>query len=103
MESKYKELGFKKPDYVENRYGIKIYLGTKDKDDWCVEIPKELLQTNPKYPAWNNKNMAFFNVTEKVALEIAEDYTKRGKCIKEKTQEKLHRSLLDEESWFKYF
>lgn len=79
MDAIYTKLGFKKPDYVENRYGIKIYLGTKDKDDWCVEVPKELLQTNSKYPTWNKQNMAFFSVTEKVALELAEKYTRIAK------------------------
>lgn len=82
MESKYKELGFKQPDYIENRYGIKIYLGTTGKDDWCVEVPKELFQTNSKYPTWNKQNMAYFSVTEKVALEIAEKYTRIAKGVR---------------------
>ena len=44
MESLYESLGFKQPEFVENPCGIRIYLGTKDKEDWCVEIPKELVQ-----------------------------------------------------------
>lgn len=43
MEDVYKKLGFKHPEFLENPYGIKIYIGTKGEDDWCVEIPKELV------------------------------------------------------------
>ena len=43
MKAEYTELGFKKPEYLDNKYGIKIYLGTTDKDDWCVEIPKKFM------------------------------------------------------------
>ena len=33
-EDVYKSLGFEPPKFVENEYGIKIYLGTKGNDDW---------------------------------------------------------------------
>ena len=36
MEDAYKSLEFKKTEVIENPYGIKIYLGSKDKDDWCI-------------------------------------------------------------------
>lgn len=44
MGNAYDYLGFNTPKFVENPYGIKIYTGTKDKDDWCVVIPKELIK-----------------------------------------------------------
>lgn len=80
MNAKYKELGFKQPDYIENKYGIKIYLGTKGKDDWCIEIPKELSQVkDPEFAHWNNQDMGLYCATEKEVLELAEKYTRIAK------------------------
>lgn len=79
MEDLYDSLGFNKPNYVENPYGIKIYLGTKGKDDWCVEIPKELIQEvhrsyyKSRYKL--DKNCVVYCVTEEVASRIAKKYT----------------------------
>jgi hypothetical protein len=78
----YKSLGFKAPDFVENQYGIKIYFGTKGNDDWCVEIPKELVQIkHPEYKC--NKNVVNYLISEENALRIAEEYTLFAKHIKE--------------------
>lgn len=75
MEDIYKSLGFKTPDFVENQYGIKIYLGTKGKEDWCVEVPKELVQKKcPHYKC--SKNFVVYLVSEEYALGVAEGYTK---------------------------
>lgn len=85
MEDLYNSLGFTKPNYIENPYGIKIYLGTKDKDDWCVEIPKELIQEvhrgyyRSRYKF--DKNCVIYCVTEEEALNIAKKYTNWAKCI----------------------
>ena len=74
MESLYESLGFKQPEFVENPCGIKIYLGTKDKKDWCVEIPKELVQI--KCPWYKLKaNQVVYMIGEDEALRIAEKYT----------------------------
>ncbi len=74
MEDLYIALGFKKPEYLMNRYGIKIYIGTKGKDDWCVEIPKELAKK--KYSGYNCKcNYGVYLVTEEHALSVAKEFT----------------------------
>lgn len=74
MDDLYKKLGFKQPEFVENPCGIRIYLGTKDKEDWCVEIPKELVQS--KCPWYKLKaNQVIYMIGEYEALRIAEQYT----------------------------
>ena len=81
MENKYESLGFKAPDFVENQYGIKIYLGTKDEEDWCIEVPKELVQK--KFPNYKcSKNFVVYLVSEEYALGIAEVYTKLAMQLK---------------------
>jgi hypothetical protein len=78
MEDLYAALGFKKPEYLSNRYGIKIYIGTKDREDWCVEIPKELAKK--KYSGYNCKcNYGVYLVSEKYALEVAKVFTELAK------------------------
>ena len=78
MEDLYAALGFKKPEYLSNRYGIKIYMGTKGEEDWCVEIPKELAMK--KYSGYNCKyNYGVYLVSEKYALEVAKVFTELAK------------------------
>ncbi len=75
MENLYNLLGFKKPEYLMNHYGIKIYIGTKGEEDWCVEIPKELAKK--KYSGYNCKcNYGVYLVSEGHALSVAEEFTK---------------------------
>ena len=74
MDSLYEALGFKQPKYLVNHCGIKIYIGTKDKDDWCVEIPRERL--NAVKGIDYHKEMVFYGVTESQALELARTYTR---------------------------
>lgn len=74
MEDLYISLGFKKPEYLINHYGIKIYIGTKGKEDWCVEIPKELAKK--RYSGYNCKcNFGVYLVSEKDALSVAKEFT----------------------------
>ena len=83
MEDRYKELGFKRPEILENPYGIRIYVGTEGDDDWAVEIPNCLCRANCasfKY----DKNFMFYLVSEENALDIAEKYTELAKKLKEK-------------------
>lgn len=78
MEDAYKSLGFKAPQFLENPYGIKIYLGSKDKDDWCVEIPKEL--TRKKCRSYNHDyNYVVYLTSEAEVLRIAREYTQLAK------------------------
>lgn len=75
MEDLYKTLGFKQPEYLKNHYGIKIYIGEKGKEDWCVEIPKEIMKK--KTSKYNfNTNYVYYLVTEEDALRIAREYTR---------------------------
>lgn len=74
MENLYEQLGFKRPEYVENSYGIKIYIGTKGQDDWSVVIPKRLAKMKYSYYNGNNDCVIYF-VTEEDVLRIAKMYT----------------------------
>ena len=81
MEALYERLGFKRPEYLENPYGIKIYIGTKGEDDWGVVIPKELVKMKCKeYNFCNDYNVYF--VDETYALTIAEMYTELAERLK---------------------
>ena len=73
MESKYKELGFKQPDFLENKYGIRIYLGTQGQSDWCVEVPNKLCQYRYK------SGLTYCLIPEEMALQIAENWTNIAK------------------------
>lgn len=74
MEDIYKQLGFTRPAFLENSYGIRIYIGSENKDDWCVVIPNKLVKlksTHYKY----DKDYAIYLITEREALSIAKEYT----------------------------
>ena len=74
MDDRYKELGFKQPKLLRNPYGIRIYIGTKGKDDWCVVIPEKLCKL--KNPSYNyGKDYAVYLVSEQAALSVAKEYT----------------------------
>ena len=89
MTDVYKQLGFKQPDYLENQYGIRIYIGTIGKNDWCVEIPKELVLKELVKKKCNDygydyykdydKNFVAYFISETFALEIAKEYTQIAK------------------------
>ena len=81
MKDMYEQLGFKQPKFLENHYGIKIYIGTKNEEDWCVEIPKELCKKECSKFDYDS-NFTFYFVTEKHALELAERYTELAKSLK---------------------
>ena len=72
-EGMYEALGFKN-NVIVNPYGIKIYLGTKGKDDWCIEVPKELCKLKcPNYPF--DYNYCDYLISEEQALQIAGEFT----------------------------
>ena len=78
MEDAYKSLEFKKTEVIENPYGIKIYLGSKDKDDWCIEIPKELARK--KCRSYNHDyNYVVYLTSEANVLRIAREFTQIAK------------------------
>lgn len=78
---KYQQLEFQQPEFLENPYGIIIYIGTKGKDNWCVEIPNKL--TRAEFACFKyDKNFTFYGVTEEFALEIAAKYTELAKKLK---------------------
>ena len=76
LDKQYAEVGFKVPDYIENSYGIKIYIGTKDKEDWCVEIPQRL--TEGSYAKYK-QSLTFYGISEQMALRMAKKYTNIAK------------------------
>ena len=73
---KFAELGFKTPDYIENSYGIKIYIGTIGKEDWCIEIPRRL--TEGSYAKYK-QSLTFYGISEQMALRMAKKYTNIAK------------------------
>ena len=73
MKPQYTELGFKLPNYLENEYGIRIYLGTTGKDDWAVSIPSKLME--PCYAEHCKKDFTIYMVSEECALAVAKKYT----------------------------
>lgn len=74
MENLYKDLGFEHPKCLVNHCGIKIYIGTKGKDDWCISIPKELLK-KVKRIDYHKKEMVMYFISESEALKIAKEFT----------------------------
>ena len=75
----YEALGFKSPDFIANLYGIKIYMGTKGKDDWCIEVPRELAKIKcPNYPF--DYNYVVYLISEEEALQIAREFTALAEC-----------------------
>ena len=93
MSNVYENLGFETPKVLENAYGIKIYIGTKDKDDWCVEIPKHILKKKHRQTILGDKPtimqtikskmmeepLVFYYISEKKALSIASEWTNIAK------------------------
>lgn len=80
MYNIYKSLGFKKPEFLENSYGIKIYIGTKGKDDWCIEIPKELAKK--KCYNYNlDYNYIVYLTSEEEVIRIAKEFTQLAERI----------------------
>jgi hypothetical protein len=74
MDDLYKQLGFKQPKLLRNPLGIRIYIGTEGKDDWCIVIPRKLVKLkNPLYPL--DQDYAFYLISEQEALSIAKEYT----------------------------
>ena len=83
MEDAYKSLGFKPTDILVNAYGIKIYLGTKGKNDWCIEVPKELCKMKtPLYPF--GYDYAVYLESEEEVLRIAREFTELAERNKRK-------------------
>jgi hypothetical protein len=81
MDNLYEQLGFKQPKILMNHYGIKIYVGTEGKDDWCVVIPNWLVRS--KRPCFINTNdFALYLVSEQEALELAKEYTEHARKMK---------------------
>lgn len=81
MDDLYKELCFKKPNVLRNPCGIRIYIGTKDKDDWSVVIPKKLVKL--KHPGYSyDKDYAVYLVSEQEVLSIAKEYTELSRRAK---------------------
>ena len=101
MRNIYKQLEFNAPQFFENPYGIKIYIGTKDEDDWSVSIPKELVRkkikpiTLSRRPTtrekitkqitdkMREKDYVLYCITEQEALSVANEWTRFARGEKE--------------------
>lgn len=83
MDDVYKSLGFEVPDFVQNAYGIKIYVGEKGKNDWCIEVPKEVAKLKgAKYPF--DYNYVVYLESEEEVLRIAREFTELAERNKRK-------------------
>jgi hypothetical protein len=78
VEDQRAALGFKQPTVLVNPFGIKIYTGTKGKEDWCIEIPKELAKKKCSVYRCNG-NFVLYGVTEENALSVAKEFTNLAK------------------------
>lgn len=74
MEDRYKQLGFKQPEFLVNHYGIRIYMGTKGKDDWGLVIPKELVKLKSRH-YFSDNDYAVYMESEEYVLQTAAFYT----------------------------
>lgn len=92
MKPKYAELGFKIPNYLENEYGIRIYLGTTGKDDWHVSIPKELIGGN--YEKYCEEDFTFYMMSEEWALSVADRYTRYARAEEERKARRNETTVL---------
>lgn len=95
MGNVYENLQFNVPDFLENPYGIKIYIGKENEDNWCVVIPSklvnkreiEILESNnhlskDKSHSWLSflkQDFTYYGLTENEALEKAEMWTELAK------------------------
>lgn len=81
MNDLYKELGFKQPKLLRNPHGIRIYIGTEGRGDWCVVIPQKLVKL--KCPSYSyDKDYAVYLVSEQEALSVAKEYTELANRVK---------------------
>ena len=77
----FEDLGFKRPDYIVNHYGIKVYVGTEGKDDWCVEIPNWIAKAKCR-GFDNDNNIVLYLVSEEQAFVVAREYTELANKMK---------------------
>lgn len=82
LKDLYEKLEFKYPKILVNPYGIKIYIGTKDKDDWCIVVPKEIIRLKHRGYSKYDKDFVLYFITEQHALEVAKTYTDLAKANK---------------------
>ena len=74
MAERYINLGFTHY-YTTNPYGIRILFGTEGKDDWCIEIPAELIRSDNNYYK-SDKPLVMYCISEEETLRMAEKYTR---------------------------
>lgn len=74
MEDVYKKLGFKSSEILENTFGIRIYVGTKGKNDWCIVIPKVLCEMKCKNYPYDNPFISYC-ISESEVINLAKEYT----------------------------
>ena len=78
MLKEFEKLGFKKPDFLINPYGIKIIIGTEGKEDWNVVIPKSLCKKKCPGYAFGD-DVWYYLVSEEMALMIVQEFTEFAK------------------------
>ena len=84
MGNLYEQLGFTQPNYVKNVYGIKILLGTKGKNDWCIIIPRELVEK--KCDAYKlRSDFVMYMESEETVLRVAKEYNEFAKLLEKRS------------------
>ena len=79
MNNLYEQLGFTQPNYVKNVYGIKILLGTKGENDWCIVIPRELVEKKCRVKL--HSDFVMYLESEETVLLVAKEYTEYAKYL----------------------
>lgn len=79
------KFGFKVPQVIENDYGIKVYIGSENNNNWALFIPPELLIL--KYPDaidWALNGMTHFDVTKGFCLYKVKEWEEFMKSYERK-------------------
>ena len=84
MDNLYEQLGLTQPNYVKNVYGIKILLGTKGTNDWCIIIPRELAEK--KCDTYKlRSDFVMYMESEDTVLRVAKEYTEFAKQLEKRS------------------
>lgn len=80
---KFEKIGFKTPRILVNKYGIKVYIGTPNNEDWCIEIPAQYVSkkmekcsplTAKYYKHLGKEDFAYYCISEEECLRIANEW-----------------------------
>lgn len=74
----FSSLGFQKEERIVNNYGMIIYVGYDNSDDWALHIPTKIMKIIKKdyEKLLGNKGYTIYGLTKEQCFSIAESYLK---------------------------